>query len=223
MHTTGHIVFMFSAVLALFTAEAQEAAPEPISAPLNPAFVEWQSAHTSGVPSEASSATRGGYVPPPFDSSYLAASYAKSAKARGVEALPSRFNLCDSNWVTSVKNQGSYGTCWAHATMASLETWVLRTEGQTLDLSENNLANLHGFDWDGFLEGGNGEMAAAYLLRWGGPVLEADDHYPSKGTSVELPPMRHVQNVKWIPRRTSFTDRAASAYSLRARACGCTI
>ena len=91
-----------------------------------------------------------------------------------------------------MKNQNPYGTCWAHATCASLESWLLKSESSTFDFSENNMANLHGGDW-GFNDGGNGDRASAYLLRWGGPVLESDD--PNPGSRAAARPSRNCAKV----------------------------
>ncbi|MBR5340439.1 MAG: hypothetical protein IK151_00780 [Erysipelotrichaceae bacterium] len=41
---------------------------------------------------------------------------------------------------TSIKNQGAYGTCWAHAAAASAESTYLQKTGISLDLSELHLA-----------------------------------------------------------------------------------
>ena len=38
------------------------------------------------------------------------------------------------------------------------------------------MALRHGFDW-GINDGGNKDMAGAYLGRWSGPVNEGDDPY----------------------------------------------
>ena len=65
------------------------------------------------------------------------------------EELPAKYDLRDvdgSNYVTSVKNQGHWGTCWTFATMAALESNMLKQgvtglEGQSEpDLSELQLA-----------------------------------------------------------------------------------
>lgn len=40
--------------------------------------------------------------------------------------FPERYDLRDENCVTPVKNQGGWGTCWAHATYASLESCILK-------------------------------------------------------------------------------------------------
>ena len=44
----------------------------------------------------------------------------------GIETLPSYYNLADYGLVGTVKNQESGGNCWAFATMASLESAVLK-------------------------------------------------------------------------------------------------
>lgn len=118
-----------------------------------------------------------GLAPSMFDSSYL--SDINISADRGIaDSLPVRYDLRDSGMLTPVKNQGYYGTCWAHATLASLESGLLINGKGVYDLSEKNLAMLHGGDWM-FDDGGNADRSSAYLLRWAGPALEAEDPYPS--------------------------------------------
>ncbi len=50
----------------------------------------------------------------------LAGEYAKR------DTLPSRYDSRDYNWVTPVRNQYQYGTCWAHASMACVESYMLK-------------------------------------------------------------------------------------------------
>jgi C1A family cysteine protease len=91
-------------------------------------------------------------------------------------AYPSSYDLRTQEKVTSVKDQGSCGSCWAFATMGSVESrWLVNGYG-TYDLSENNLKDCHGFLW-GCSDGGNEEMATAYLSRDSGPISESADPY----------------------------------------------
>ena len=192
-------------------------------APVNPAFLRWQkerrikktAAQATNVQSRAVSLSVTGteepednqdfgLIPEPFDSSYLA--NLNTGLDCGVqEALPSKYDLRTCGCLTPVKNQNPYGTCWAHATLGSVEMGLNHEEGIAYDFSENNMANLHGWDW-GFDDGGNATISSAYLLRWSGPVLESIDPYPNPGGSVENEPARHVQRVRWVPGRTYYLD-----------------
>ena len=156
-----------------------------------------RAAASAGIGSETEAEqNRYGVVPSPIDNRYLTRVNKIGARASAVK-YPRRYDLREKGFVTTVKDQGNYGTCWAHATMASLESWVLKTEGIEKDYSENNLANLHGFD-SAYSQGGNAYKATAYLTRWGGPILEATDPYGRPGQSVSSRPDRHVQKVHII-------------------------
>ena len=136
--------------------------------------------------------------------------------------LPSSYDLRDYGYVTPVKDQGSYGNCWAFATMAALESYLLKFENITYnlsaewDFSENNLKNVmssrgrNGTDYE-VDNGGNMFMALAYLLRWSGPVNETDDPYGNNYTLGEeyFSPTKHIQGIKFIPKRTNALDNDA--------------
>lgn len=199
--------------------------------PVSPAFRKWQKAREfrakkkalsqtnaterarttalvrtlSAMSEETEEETAGfGLIPEMFDTSYLAD--LNFVGDRGVQdELPARYDLREKGFLTPVRDQGDYGTCWAHAACASLESALLAEGKGTFDFSENNMANLHGFD-GGFNGGGNGNMASAYLLRWAGPVLEKDDPYPNPNGSISMPPVRHLQNVRWVPQRATYLD-----------------
>jgi C1A family cysteine protease len=140
-----------------------------------------------------------------------------------VFAYPSSFDLRTLGKVSPVKNQGSYGTCWAFAALGSLESNLLPAE--TWDFSEDNLVWFSGFDGShtnaAYRIGGNSYMAAAYLTRWSGPFTELQDPYPaSSDYSTNHPDpstmtvQKHVQDVVFLPPRTSYADNDDIKYAL---------
>ena len=125
--------------------------------------------------------------------------------------IPSRYDLRDYGYVTSVKSQGSNGNCWAFATLATLESCILKALGDNFDLSESNLKNLfmkYG-DYGWKMEtntGGYASMGYNYLTSWLGPVLESDDPYILNSLYSKIfNSTMHVQNVLFI-QRTSLNE-----------------
>ena len=105
--------------------------------------------------------------------------------------LPSEFDMRKVYGSTSVKNQGSYGTCWVHAAVASAESSMLQSVPY-IDLSELHSAyyNYYGYNQlvpqssdtvDILGEGGNARMITNLWSQWIGPVNE--DKLPYENTS----------------------------------------
>lgn len=204
-----------SVLLALFTTSFLFA-QDIVVAPANPAFVEWQSrAKARRATVQTSEATEQvesfGYIPSPVNRSHLTngvqnvTTDGSAPIIRKAATLPSKYDCREECLVTSVKNQSPYGTCWTFAAMASLEGYILKNEGNIRDFSENNLANLNGFNF-GYDGGGNDDMAIAYFTRGDGPVAEAYDPYSSVGTSTNQTPIRFVHRVIEIPAKTDYLD-----------------
>lgn len=128
-----------------------------------------------------------------------------------LQNLPSKYDLRDEGAVTYAKNQGSSGACWAFSTLAALESFLLKNENLSYDLSENNLKNVmnykgvNGTDWP---DGGNYQMTLAYLLRWDGPVDEDDDYFSAYSVipNYDLTPLMHVQGAMFLPLRLGYLD-----------------
>lgn len=142
----------------------------------------------------------------------------------GDAALPEVYDARLFGRVTSVKDQGPYGTCWAHGIIACVESNMLAKNMATpdsLDLSECHLAHflshvpqdplgnavgdvmlLH----DPKVMGSGDAMYAAFALaNWVGPVDEKDVPYPDAQGPVQVPDasyaykdVAHLKNSYWM-------------------------
>lgn len=121
-----------------------------------------------------------GYMPSPMLIHFNKKDIERLSRKSSFSDLPSAFDWRDSACVTSVKNQGPLGACWAFSTMGALESRFIILGIGTLstDLSEQNMATCHGFE-AGIDDGGSDYIAAAYLTRLSGPATEASDPYES--------------------------------------------
>ncbi|KQC05351.1 MAG: hypothetical protein APR55_05825, partial [Methanolinea sp. SDB] len=133
-----------------------------------------------------------GYIPSPVNISCTTGQILEFSNI-SVFSLPSSYDLRAVGRVTSVKDQGNCGSCWAHGAMASLESTLMPAE--PWDFSEWQLNVNHGFDYLS-CAGGNNYMSTAYLTRWNGPMSEGQSS----------PVRKHVQEVLFIPRKTSALD-----------------
>jgi uncharacterized repeat protein (TIGR02543 family) len=112
--------------------------------------------------------------------------------------LPASFNAAAQGWVTPVKNQQPYGTCWAFGTLSPIESYMIKhripvgstgTAADTdLDLSEYHLSYFsytNAYDELGLTAGdssiladshlnigGDGYKSTLTLMRWEGPASE---------------------------------------------------
>lgn len=131
--------------------------------------------------------------------------YIKTRTRSKAANLPESYDLRDLNRVSPVKNQGKNGSCWAFATYGSMES-VLSKYGK-FDFSEKHLRNTHGFDW-GPNDGGNRDIAAAYMARWSGPIAEKDDIYdPVISVSpTDVDRILDIDKVLYLPDVYNFVD-----------------
>lgn len=104
--------------------------------------------------------------------------------------MPSAFDLREASGMTSVKNQGAYGTCWAHSSAASAESGILESD-PSVNLSEMHTAyfSYYGDDQidpksdkiDDILNAGGNVYAVSNLwAQWIGPVYEEKMPYGDK-------------------------------------------
>lgn len=151
---------------------------------------------------------RSGKVPSTLDLSYLSPSLAQN-RARSL--LPKSYDLRKLGLVGPVRDQGSYGTCWAFSALASIES-ELYSRFPLTDLSERHLA---WFTYTGpeqeeayainapidpFQMGGWDSGAVATLAAWQGAVPESTVPYSGEGVdeSLRYASDYHLQNAFYL-------------------------
>jgi C1A family cysteine protease len=163
-------------------APAALAAPRAQFEPLNPAFLQYQQDLLTRRFSPGPQAGRPlGLVPTTAD----IPSFSGPQTGSMFQTYAASYDLRTYNRVTAVKDQSPYGTCWAFATLGSLESTQMP---MSWDFSEDNIALTSGFTRvDAYNDGGNYLMSTACLAR-GGPVSEADDPYGDHASPAGLAP-----------------------------------
>ena len=65
-----------------------------------------------------------------------------TAVARRGAAYPARFDAREKGWITPVKNQGNYESCWSFSSIAAIEANLIKNgkADASIDLSENQFA-----------------------------------------------------------------------------------
>jgi len=125
----GIILLVLTLMMPLSDNPPAQAAEGPQAAPLSPAFIRFQQNHSEPFY---------GYIPPTMDLSHLSRISVKKG-ITPLNSLPGTFDLRETGKVTSVKDQGSCGTCWLFGTLAAVESRCLVVENVTYDFSEQNI------------------------------------------------------------------------------------
>lgn len=112
--------------------------------------------------------------------------------------VPYAYDLRDVFRNSKVKNQGSFGTCWAFASLTAIESSLLPEE--RLDFSPDHMTLQNSFRTSQN-DGGEYTMATAYLTSWQGPVYEEDDPYGDGVSNDNLTAVKHVQEVQILPEK----------------------
>lgn len=129
----------------------------------------------------------GGYIDAGFEADKL------YTDANSLSHIPKAYSAVENNQVSSVKNQGAWGTCWAFSAISSAESAYINLNGKEADLSESQLVNFFytdslsgpdgGLEGDGVIpltaaktmQGGNHAFTTFAMARWTGIADEALD------------------------------------------------
>ena len=114
----------------------------------------------------------------------------------GKEPLPESYDSRLFGRAPQVRDQGSFGTCWAFASLAALESSLLPQEEAEFSVDHMSLQNSFNLSQD---QGGEYSMSMAYLLAWQGPVLESEDPYGDGLSPEGLSACKHVQEIQILP------------------------
>ncbi len=187
-------LFILSQVINLQAQELKRA-------PLNPEYMKYIKQKKAGkVSPRINHEGHGmGFVPSPM---YYNTKVPGQIEKKKLKAnLPEKYDLREEGYLTSVKDQGSVGSCWTFGVVAAIESAWLKLGYPADDLSEENMATCHGFEYEKD-EGGNYEIATAYLSDFSGPLSEEDDPYIESTSSLckefETPPVALVPESRYI-------------------------
>jgi C1A family cysteine protease len=130
-----------------------------------------------------------------------------------IAQLPQVFDLRSNNLVTAVKNQDTCGSCWAFASIASIESVLLNKGKGTYNLSEDNIIDCHSFD-ESPCSGGSYYMSNALFARHQGPLLTSSDSYtpftkncPFSFSFTPSIPF-YVEDIRFLPKNTGIVKQA---------------
>ncbi|MDR0904648.1 MAG: S-layer homology domain-containing protein [Oscillospiraceae bacterium] len=182
-----------SELTAVTIVPEEELGGEAVEAEINPDYIRWQNGEDFGglIPDKYR------YERDPINTPLMGSLWANG----GASKYDPRPETATDNALTPAKNQGTFGTCWAFASIGALEAYVkISNFGSiTPDFSEMHLAfatsrtsntpeNPYAVGRATVDAGGNVGIAAAYLTRqaMSGPVLEADDPYSTASTTRAL-------------------------------------
>jgi len=190
---TGVVLGLIVALACAGSVAAQvpvtsSAGPAPLRAPERQAF-----APAPGT----------GFIPPPLDLAHLRGDHFGNGRVTA-QSLPTRFDWRAQAKVTSVKDQGSCGSCYAFGSIGNLESRLLIDGAGSFDLSENNAKECN---WDevnnygggSSCSGGNYEMVVN-LLTQKGAVSESSDPYVAGdvGCNSSATPLKTVTDWRII-------------------------
>ncbi|MDO5558806.1 MAG: lectin like domain-containing protein [Oscillospiraceae bacterium] len=140
------------------------------------------------------------------------------------ESFPEYYDLRDFGIVSPVRQQGSYGTCWAISALGSMETQIMKSGFDSAPVLSS--WHLSYFSYKGnkpfttsskspYLSGGMNTTACATLSKWNGPISESIVPYDSweivdsNLQNVHEYELEDVYNIHpWLEAHQRYTDNS---------------
>lgn len=201
------ITLLLVPLSSIISAEAPDT--ESQIAPLNQAFIDHLRNQQNQIQiSGEAPDSLSGYIPPTFDISHLN-NFSSIRMASG--PLPASLDWRDQNKVTSIKDQGQAGTCWAFGTLASLESRIGVFEDRfytdLYDFSEQNLVLAVDPSYvyqaaNRANSGGDSFISTDALTKWG-TVLESTQPYNittlnTDPCNKDFPPLQRIVDFRIV-------------------------
>jgi C1A family cysteine protease len=124
----------------------------------------------------------------------FAAEY-ESDQTRHLQVLPIRFDWRDRGVVTSVKHQGSCGSCYAYAAVANVESLYAIKYGTLLNLSEQQIVNCDSTQFG--CRGGHIGRVYNYIIRNGLGYESETPYVGRKQICTRHTPIARIQGRKF--------------------------
>ena len=195
-------------------------------APVNPAFQRYME-RSKGFPVGD---VLNGRTPSPVDLSHLAGVSFSESEGKGT-VFPATYDLRALGFVSPVRNQNPYGSCWTFSAIASLESSALKAGVATPDYSEQFLAYFGYIDQSASLVGfgnysasnfpdimnlgGDDFKAIALLARGTGAVSEISAPHGTTAPSPSAPVVRALRNVYYFYYDSNTRYQRASVENIK--------
>lgn len=124
----------------------------------------------------------------------------------GETPLPVRYDLREQTDLGEVRDQGTFSTCWAFASLNALSSSM--PESMRVPLAVDHMVQRNSFGLKRE-DGGDYTISSAYLLAWQGPVAEAEDMYGDGFSPDGLEPVCHIQEIQILPEGNQETIKRA--------------
>ncbi|XP_026139808.1 cathepsin S-like [Carassius auratus] len=111
-------------------------------------------------------------------------------------SVPDSLDWREKGYVSSVKDQGACGSCWAFSAVGALEGQLMNTTGKLIDLSAQNLVDCSSSYGNEGCNGGWKNAAFQYVIDNGGIDSESSYHYEGVQGTCRYDPSKRAASCR---------------------------